>query len=239
MKCFKVCWFYVKKVWLWISMLFNEFGIQGFVLIISCLAYFVAKSLFPDICECTSESNDDLLTFLGGIIAIMAGLFVYKAQKRLLCWDIRNRLVCELKEMYRHLQRNLEVLKQMDVSMGKPSAMHIEKLRIDDHKTLTDEEIMKNMSKKYTYLVFPLTVRMRNYNITVGYLEKALKDGQTNLFVSYLKEMKSITESMQRKIDKDAKEILVYDIIKALQREDSENNCINKKKRTIIYDGIW
>lgn len=109
----------------------------------------------------TTLTNDDLLRLIGGVLAIVFGLFVYKAQKRVLNWNIRNRLICEFNEIHRHLQRNLEVLETMKKnkeSDKKVSVMRVEKLRITINQTFTDDELLRNMSKECTYVVFPLCV---------------------------------------------------------------------------------
>lgn len=205
-------------------MLWSEFYVQIFILFIMLLLYILINRFI-----CVRQ--DDLLKLLGSVLTIMVGLFVYKAQKRVLNWDIRNRLICEFDEIYRHLQRNLEVLDAMNKSLigdQKVSVMHIEKLRIVINQTFTDEELLKNMNKKYTFMVFPLNVRMRNYNITVNCLKEALEKNKKDLFKSYLNEIIKITEKLQESILKDSDEKLVYKIV-----------CEPRPPRVLVFDGNW
>ena len=232
----------VKDIWLLTRIYCSEFTLHIIVLsLVGLIIYVVQKFV------CISELN--IIKILGSVLAVMIGLFVYKAQKRVLSWDIRNRLICELDELYRHLQSNLEVLELMSVSKGKPSMMHLEKLRIDDHKTLTDAEIMKNMSKKFTSLVFPLTIRMRNYNITVDYLKKALEGNDKVLFERYINEMKAITINLLVNIEYDTNRYILHDVKKAYIEEKKNEKGKTElkhvyesrqtKKRRIIEDGVW
>lgn len=215
---------HMRSSWLWIKMLWGEFNVQIFILGIIMLF-----SLFID--KCVSTAQVDYLELLGSVLAIMVGLFVYKAQKRVLNWDIRNRLICEFDEIYRHLQRNLEVLSAINDAINteqKVSVMHIEKLKIVINQTFTDEELLKNMSKRYTRIVFPLSVKMRNYNISVDCLEEALKGNNKKSFGYYLDEMIEITESLQKWIHDESEEILVYKV-----------KCKSESQRRLIYDGRW
>ena len=215
---------HMRSSWLWIKMLWGEFNVQIFILGIIMLF-----SLFID--KCVSTAQVDYLELLGSVLAIMVGLFVYKAQKRVLNWDIRNRLICEFDEIYRHLQRNLEVLSAINDAINteqKVSVMHIEKLKIVINQTFTDEELLKNMSKRYTRIVFPLSVKMRNYNISVDCLEEALKGNNKKSFGYYLDEMIEITESLQKWIHDESEEILVYKV-----------KCKPESQRRLIYDGRW
>ena len=224
MKLLKKIYFGIRTCWLWIKMLWSEFYVQIFILFIMLLLYILINRFI-----CVRQ--DDLLKLLGSVLTIMVGLFVYKAQKRVLNWDIRNRLICEFDEIYRHLQRNLEVLDAMNKSLigdQKVSVMHIEKLRIVINQTFTDEELLKNMNKKYTFMVFPLNVRMRNYNITVNCLKEALEKNKKDLFKSYLNEIIIITEKLQESILKDSDEKLVYKIV-----------CEPRPPRVLVFDGNW
>ena len=224
MKLLKKIYFGIRTCWLWIKMLWSEFYVQIFILFIMLLLYILINRFI-----CVRQ--DDLLKLLGSVLTIMVGLFVYKAQKRVLNWDIRNRLICEFDEIYRHLQRNLEVLDAMNKSLigdQKVSVMHIEKLRIVINQTFTDEELLKNMNKKYTFMVFPLNVRMRNYNITVNCLKEALEKNKKDLFKSYLNEIIKITEKLQESILKDSDEKLVYKIV-----------CEPRPPRVLVFDGNW
>lgn len=202
MKLIKYLWFGIKKAWLWLRMLWSEFYVQSGILLIIFMLYLLksasTESLFVKKFELISSLKIILeqvafSKLLGGILTIMIGLFVYKAQKRVLNWDIRNRLVCELNEICRHLQKNLEVLNAIDTDSNKKiSVMHIQKLEIVINKTFTDEELLKNMNKRYTAIVFPLNVKMRNYNITVNYLKSALEENKKELFKFYLTEIISV-----------------------------------------------
>ena len=224
MKLLKKIYFGIRTCWLWIKMLWSEFYVQIFILFIMLLLYILINRFI-----CVRQ--DDLLKLLGSVLTIMVGLFVYMAQKRVLNWDIRNRLICEFDEIYRHLQRNLEVLDAMNKSLigdQKVSVMHIEKLRIVINQTFTDEELLKNMNKKYTFMVFPLNVRMRNYNITVNCLKEALEKNKKDLFKSYLNEIIKITEKLQESILKDSDEKLVYKIV-----------CEPRPPRVLVFDGNW
>ena len=224
MKLLKKIYFGIRTCWLWIKMLWSEFYVQIFILFIMLLLYILINRFI-----CVRQ--DDLLKLLGSVLTIMVGLFVYKAQKRVLNWDIRNRLICEFDEIYRHLQRNLEVLDAMNKSLigvQKVSVMHIEKLRIVINQTFTDEELLKNMNKKYTFMIFPLNVRMRNYNITVNCLKEALEKNKKDLFKSYLNEIIKITEKLQERILKDSDEKLVYKIV-----------CEPRPPRVLVFDGNW
>lgn len=224
MKLLKKIYFGIRTCWLWIKMLWSEFYVQIFILFIMLLLYILINRFI-----CVRQ--DDLLKLLGSVLTIMVGLFVYKAQKRVLNWDIRNRLICEFDEIYRHLQRNLEVLDAMNKSLigdQKVSVMHIEKLRIVINQTFTDEELLKNMNKKYTFMVFPLNVRMKNYNITVNCLKEALEKNKKDLFKSYLNEIIIITEKLQESILKDSDEKLVYKIV-----------CEPRPPRVLVFDGNW
>ena len=224
MKLLKKIYFGIRTCWLWIKMLWSEFYVQIFILFIMLLLYILINRFI-----CVRQ--DDLLKLLGSVLTIMVGLFVYKAQKRVLNWDIRNRLICEFDEIYRHLQRNLEVLDATNKSLignQKVSVMHIEKLRIVINQTFTDEELLKNMNKKYTFMVFPLNVRMRNYNITVNCLKEALEKNKKDLFKSYLNEIIKITEKLQESILKDSDEKLVYKIV-----------CEPRQPRVLVFDGNW
>lgn len=224
MKLLKKIYFGIRTCWLWIKMLWSEFYVQIFILFIMLLLYILINRFI-----CVRQ--DDLLKLLGSVLTIMVGLFVYKAQKRVLNWDIRNRLICEFDEIYRHLQRNLEVLDAMNKSLigdQKVSVMHIEKLRIVINQTFTDEELLKNMNKKYTFMVFPLNVRMRNYNMTVNCLKEALEKNKKDLFKSYLNEIIIITEKLQESILKDSDEKLVYKIV-----------CEPRPPRVLVFDGNW
>lgn len=224
---------------MYIKMVFGEFYMHILILFLLLLICYVVD-VFTGVCYV------EMLKPIGSILAVMVGLIVYKAQKRVLTWNIRDRLICELKEMYRHLDKNLEVLEVMQQSEEKPSMMHIDKLKIDDHMTLTDAEIMKNMSKKYTAIVFPLTIRMRNYNITVDYLKTSLEENNKVLFKSYIEEMVSITKRVKEIIYKDSMEYLVYDVIKELESEEKKEqdktlikNEPAKKQRKIVFVGDW
>ena len=224
---------------MYIKMVFGEFYMHILILLLLLLICYVVD-VFTDVCYV------EMLKPIGSILAVMVGLIVYKAQKRVLTWNIRDRLICELKEMYRHLDKNLEVLEVMQQSEEKPSMMHIDKLKIDDHMTLTDAEIMKNMSKKYTAIVFPLTIRMRNYNITVDYLKTSLEENNEMLFKSYIEEMVLITKRVKEIIYKDSMEYLVYDVIKELESEEKKEqdktlikNEPAKKQRKIVFVGDW
>lgn len=223
MKLLKKIYFGIRTCWLWIKMLWSEFYVQIFILFIMLLLYILINRFI-----CVRQ--DDLLKLLGSVLTIMVGLFVYKAQKRVLNWDIRNRLICEFDEIYRHLQRNSEVLDAIKniTSAKKVSVMHIEKLKIVINQTFTDEELLKNMSKKYTRIVFPLSVKMRNYNISVDCLEEALKGNNKKSFGYYLDEMIEITASLQKWIHDESKENLVYKV-----------KCKPESRRKLIYDGRW
>lgn len=219
----KSIWFFIRKCLLHIRMLLSEFYVQIFILVsLGVLCCFINKFI--------CGAKIDVLKLLGSLLTIMVGLFVYKAQKRVLNWDIRNRLICEFDEIYRHLQRNSEVLDAIKniTSAKKVSVMHIEKLKIVINQTFTDEELLKNMSKKYTRIVFPLSVKMRNYNISVDCLEEALKGNNKKSFGYYLDEMIEITASLQKWIHDESKENLVYKV-----------KCKPESRRKLIYDGRW
>lgn len=244
MKIIMSIWFFVRRCWIWIKMLWSEFYVQAFVLgALVLVYYFIAKDIdvspeqvgtvqecLNDIQKFFNNTQTDFLTLFGSILTIMVGLFVYKAQKRVLNWDIRNRLICEFDEIYRHLQRNSEVLDAIkNITFAKKvSVMHIEKLKIVINQTFTDEELLKNMSKRYTRIVFPLSVKMRNYNISVDCLEEALKGNNKKSFGYYLDEMIKITASLQKWIHDESEEILVYKV-----------KCKPESQRRLIYDGRW
>ena len=77
-------------------------------------------------------------------------------------------------------------------------------------------------------MVFPLNVRMRNYNITVNCLKEALEKNKKDLFKSYLNEIIKITEKLQESILKDSDEKLVYKIV-----------CEPRQPRVLVFDGNW
>ena len=144
--------------------------------------------------------NNELTKLLGSIIAIVIGLFIYRAQRRILPWDVLKRLNCEFKEITRHLERNFEVLESIQTTKGIPSLIHIKKLKIDDHTTLTDSDILKNIPSSLTSKIYPMTIRIRNYNITFQCLERAIKFKNATLFDKYLQEIKIITKVLQKDI---------------------------------------
>ena len=223
MKLIKCIWFFIRRCVLLVRMLLSEFYVQLFILASLILSCCFINSFID-------EAKIDVLKLLGSVLNIMVGLFVYKAQKRVLNWDIRNRLICEFDEIYRHLQRNSEVLDAIkNITFAKKvSVMHIEKLKIVINQTFTDEELLKNMSKRYTRIVFPLSVKMRNYNISVDCLEEALKGNNKKSFGYYLDEMIEITASLQKWIHDESEEILVYKV-----------KCKPESQRRLIYDGRW
>lgn len=218
--------FRIRKCWVLLKMFWSEFCVQAIIIGLILLLNFILNKFTEH-----GINETDFLKLLGSVLTIMVGLFVYKAQKRVLNWDIRNRLICEFDEIHRHLQRNLEVLDAIKDSMSvtkKVSVIHIEKLRIAINQTFTDDELLKNMSKKYTYMVFPLSVKMRNYNITVDHLKEAWKENKKILFESYLDEVIVITQKLQEKIYDDSKAKLAHKI----KTEPGPT-------RTLIYDGKW
>lgn len=209
MKKANICWIWIKMIWSEFKLSFIIFAILFILMLI------------------TYKGNSEIFKLCGNVIIVIIGLFIYKAQRRVLLWDIRNRLICEYKEIYRHLTKNLEVLESIDIEQGIPSTMHIKKLKIDDHTTLNDGDIMKNLSKEYTSIVYPMTIRTRNYNITVDSLEKSTEFNDKELFKKYLNEMKESTTRLQTLISMDALKL------------GCDFNHIEKRSREIIYDKSW
>lgn len=208
--------------WLWIKMNWEESKVSLILIILLFAAIFIATKYGH--VKFFELYGKEFFGLCGSIIAIIIGLFVYKAQRRILSWDIRNRLICEYQEIYRHLGKNLEVLESINIDEGVPSILHIKKLKIDDHTTLTDGEIMKHISKEYTAIVYPMTICTRNYNITVECLEKAIDFKNKELFQQYLEEMKGATNRLQSLIAEDSLKF------------GCDLNHTDKKTRKIIYD---
>mgnify|MGYP003312556384 CR=1 FL=1 len=204
-------WKYIKQLWYTqrLSVLTIALSVVGII----CSLYF---------------EKDKLITLFGNIIAIVIGLFIYKAQRRILPWDIIERLDCEFKEMTRHLERNFDVLESIDTTQGIPSVIHIKKLKIDDHTTLYDNDILKNLPISLAQKIYPMTIRVRNYNITIDCIENIITSKDTTLLNDYLKEIKIVTKILQKDIYND----YICDYIKELpiKNENKENeNEINEK----------
>ena len=105
----------MKKYCKYLSQLWDTQKLSIITIFLSALG--IGYSLYSE--------YQELATLLGNIIAIIIGLFIYKAQRRILPWDIIERLNCEFKEITRHLERNFDVLVAIDTTKGIPSIMHI------------------------------------------------------------------------------------------------------------------
>lgn len=180
------------------------------------------------LCNMECEYGKEIINFLGSIITITIGLFVYKIQKRTLPTIILERLCCEFKEINRHLGRNLEVLNSIKINNGIPSLMHIKKLKIDDHTTLTDNDTLKNINASCTKVIYPMTIRIRNYNITVEHLEKIIEEQNKNMIETYIEELKKITQKLQKTISQTIQKLENYDM--DIEEDSKTPNIIYDKK---------
>ena len=148
-------------------------------------------------------NGETVFAFWSTASALMLGLIVNRAQKRLLISQIVNRVSGELLEIYRHLGANLEVLDKIDTEVGVPSLLHIKKLEITKYSSLSDGETLRNIDNKHNQIIFPMTVRVRNYNLNVDILVEHLKSPGRNkaVFNEHLEGIRETTVGLQSKIE--------------------------------------
>lgn len=198
---------------------------MGGMLFIWLVAYVIGKTVL-------SVDDGDILRAWSAIGAVLLGLIVYRAQRRLLIYQIVERVSGELSEIYRHLGANLEVLEKIDSSKGVPSLLHIRKLEITKYSSLSDESTLKNLDKRHNKIVFPMTVRVRNYNINVDAIVEYLKssDKKEETFKDYMAGIVYATKDLRIKIEECLEEM---DVKMALQRSNPPYT------KSIIYDASW
>lgn len=173
------------------------------LIIIGFFVYFSA-SYFLDL----QNKDDEILSFIGTICAIVLGLQVYRMQNRILISQIVQRVSGELEEIHRHLRANKRVLEKLDIEKV-PSLSHIRKFAITKYSALSDDVLLRNLDKTHNKIIFPMTVRVRNYNISVSTMEEYLKSGscEKDIFVKYVSNMKNITDKLCENIEKCVKDL--------------------------------
>lgn len=175
--------------------------------------------------------KSDVIRLAGSIGAVVLGLWVYRFQRRLLLTQIVDRVSGELVEIYRHLGANLVVLNQLDSLNGIPSLLHIRKLEITKYSSLSDNDVLKNLNQYHNQIIFPMTVRIRNYNINVQQIVDYLQSHWPNekIFNEYRQGIIEVTENLQIQIKE------------CLDCLEVEKNLKTKKSDTkkLIYDKSW
>lgn len=196
------------------------------------LLFIIAVLMFTIFRSILKIGDKELISFLGTISALLIGLIVYRAQNRLLISQIANRVAGELIEIYRHLGANLEVLDKIEPTKGVPSILHIKKLGITKYSSLSDEMALRNLDKQHNQLIFPMTVRVRNYNINVDTIVEYLKspDKKQETFSEYKNNIYLATKTLQKHI-KECLEKMDVNI------ELPYSQCCDTTM--IIYDAQW
>lgn len=206
-----------KRYWI-------DFGVPILiVLTVGLFTYFLCKWL--------GIENGEWLRFMGTISAVLLGLVVYRAQKRVLSIQIVKRVSSELEEIYRHLGENINVINSIDLSKGVPSQLHIRKLEIAQYSLLSDEETLRNLDKDDNKLIFQMMVKVRNYNINVEIVNEYVKSEKHKLeiFQNHKKGLLDVTKSLQEEI----KECSI-----AMELNIDLSN-VETRDRDIIYEKEW
>ena len=192
---------------------------------------FIAIVFFSLIKIQDKNFQGDILRLVGSIGAVVLGLWVYRFQRRLLLTQIVDRVSGELAEIYRHLGANILVLRNIDSSKEIPSLLHIRKLEITKYSSLSDDDVLKNLEQNHNEIIFPMTVRIRNYNINVQEIVDYLQSHwpNENIFNEYKEGIIEVTENLQTQITE------------CLVRLKVKKNFETKKSDTkrIIYDRKW
>lgn len=175
--------------------------------------------------------KSDVIRLAGSIGAVVLGLWVYRFQRRLLLSQIVDRVSGELAEIHRHLGANIVVLKNIDSSNGIPSLLHIRKLEITKYSSLSDNDVLKNLNQSHNKIIFPMTVRIRNYNINVQEIVDYLQVHWPNekIFNEYKQGIIEVTENLRTQIQECLDSLQINIILE-------ENKSDTKK---IIYDKNW
>ncbi len=178
-----------------------------------------------------SADNDNFWGIAGTISAVLLGLIVYRAQKRVMLYQIVNRISGELSEIYRHLGENMNVIECIDLTKGVPSQLHIRKLAITKYSSLSDEETLRNLDKKHNKFVFPMTVMVRNYNINVEIINEFLQSPNLTepILREHLQGILEVTESLRGSIERCFEAMAIGE--KLPVRE--------KKHKWILYERSW
>ncbi len=168
------------------------------LIVIGFFVYFSA-SYFLNL----QNKDDEILSFIGTICAIVLGLQVYRIQNRILISQIVERVSGELEEIHRHLRANKRVLDKLNKEKV-PSLSHIRKFAITKYSALSDDVLLRNLDKTHNKIIFPMTVRVRNYNISVSTMEEYLKSGscEKDIFEKYVNNMINITNKLCDNIEK-------------------------------------
>lgn len=201
-----------------------DFGVPILiVLTVGLFTYFLCKWL--------GIGNGEWLRFMGTISAVLLGLVVYRAQKRVLSIQIVKRVSSELEEIYRHLGENINVINSIDLSKGVPSQLHIRKLEIAQYSLLSDEETLRNLDKDDNKLIFQMMVKVRNYNINVEIVNEYVKSEKHKLeiFQNHKKGLLDVTKSLQEEI-KECSSAMELNI---------ELSNVETRDRDIIYEKEW
>ncbi len=195
------------------------------------LLFIIAVLMFTIFRSILKIEDKELISFLGTISALLIGLIVYRAQNRLLINQIVNRVAGELIEIYRHLGANLEVVDMIDSTKGVPSILHIKKLGITKYSSLSDEMALRNLDKQHNRIIFPMTVRVRNYNINVETIVKYLKSSNKEqvIFNEYKNNIRLATITLQN---------YIKECLKEMDVNIELPNC-KSDTTTIIYDAKW
>lgn len=186
------------------------------------------------LCYCKfgmAADNDSFWGIAGTISAVLLGLIVYRAQKRVMLYQIVNRISGELSEIYRHLGENMNVIESINLNKGIPSQLHIRKLAITKYSSLSDEETLRNLDKKHNKFVFPMTVMVRNYNINVEVINEYLQSSslKKSILKKHLQGILKVTESLRVQIENCFKTMVI----------EEELPIREKKLKWILYERSW
>ncbi len=109
-----------------------------------------------------------IITAGTAVLGILIGIFIkprvdfYLSSRR----ELRL-LISEFEDMIRHINANIEVLDQIDLSMGIPAIIHLEKMKIPESSIIFSSDTYRNIYNKHSRLIYELRLIVRNINIEI------------------------------------------------------------------------
>ena len=139
-----------------------------------------------------STNEKVLLIIVTVLLTLLSTLLSAKLNRSIMAGRELKRLIEELADMKRHCYANDEILKQIDLSQGLPSAMHFEKMKIPESSILFSSETFRTIYMKHSRQVYELRLIVRNINIeleeTVKYIATdRCKQSVVKEYIDYIK----------------------------------------------------
>lgn len=124
----------------------------------------------PTHTEAINSVSDLVKAIWSGIAALVLLPLSYLTKRYFDKFYEKKRIIDELRDLYRHFDRNKEVLSKIlqtiEAANGKLSPIHLQKLKVIETSTLLFQtETLRNIDSRYVHFLSRLKIGLRNANI--------------------------------------------------------------------------